>query len=118
MSELTRNSARKKVQLSVRGASDDESLSGEDDEISILMPVYDTAAGFININQKTPSSSSSKPSKHKKKLKAKKKGKQPSNKAGGGIGYTSGFGKTWDVNAYLKNQKAKNDQVIKLIEVM
>ena len=35
-----------------------------------------------------------------------------------GIGYTAGVGKVWDVNAYLKNKEAKNQQIIKIIEVI
>ena len=35
-----------------------------------------------------------------------------------GVGYTAEIGKTWDVNAYLKNKEAKNQQIVKLIEVM
>ena len=46
----------------------------------------------------------------------KKKKKKPSGPAG--IGYTSGAGKIWDVNAYLKNKEAKNQQIIKLLEVL
>jgi len=44
--------------------------------------------------------------------------KKKKKKGFGGIGYTSNNGKTWDVNAYLKNKKAKNEQQIKLIGVL
>ena len=80
--------------MSHRGTSDDDaSQSGDEDDISILMPIYDHAVAATSSK-----STASKPSKCKKKKKKGSKGNK-----GGGIGYTSGFGKTWDVNAYLKN---------------
>ena len=60
--------------------------------------------------EKVDNQVSKKPSKSKKKK-----------KCGGklaGVGYTSNVGKTWDVNAYLKNKQAKNEQIIKLLEVL
>ena len=97
LSDLTRNSARTRVSYTQRCESDDDgSLLGEDDDIKIWAPIYDHAA-----TKNTLKIAEIKTKPKTKKKKAKKKFKK---KMGyGGIGYTSGVGKTWDVNAYIKN---------------
>jgi len=35
-----------------------------------------------------------------------------------GVGYTTGVGKTWNVNQYIKNKKIKNEQIAYLIEIL
>ena len=35
-----------------------------------------------------------------------------------GVGYSTGVGQTWDVNAYLKSKQAKNSQVIRIIDII
>ena len=96
LSDLTRNSARTKIVAKNKEEdwSDSETDSGF--EINITEPKYDTAAS------KT----------------AKDKEKKSAAAGGAGIGYSTGVGKIWDVNAYLKDKEAKNQQIIKLIEIL
>lgn len=35
-----------------------------------------------------------------------------------GVGYTTGVGKTWNVNQYIKNKKVKNEQIAYLIDIL
>ena len=87
--------------------SDSNDGNSSDDEVNILMPKY---SGKEDEKEEKKLANVGKGKKGKKGKKAKK--------GGAGIGYSTNVGKTWDVNAYLKDKEAKNQQIIKMIEVM
>ena len=85
--DLTRNAGRTRIKQ-----IDEDGANSSDDEITILVPIFNEIA-----------QEEEKDKKEKDENKIKKKPKP-----GGGIGYTTQNGKGWDVNAYLKNKEAKN----------
>lgn len=50
--------------------------------------------------------------------KEEKKVKNYEKKKRKGVGYTTGVGKTWNVNQYMKNKKVKNEQIAYLIDIL